>query len=162
MNFKKVYDYVLPMIQYHGSLSALAFLLNAFIIHPKVNRALYLLNIFCLLGITVITIVNPFFIFNKLHYLPIVKNIDVITFNIFNFIFHIMPVYLFAHRNKLQDIFSLETIRNSIIIIFIYLFLFYRNLKNIYPLHIQHLILMTIIFYLLFLVIHYTFYNHLS
>ena len=162
MNFNKVYNYVLPRIHYLFSLSTLVFILNAFKIHPKVNVALYLLNILSLLGISVFTYVDPFFIFNKLNYLPILENIDVLTFNICNFIFHIMPVYLFAHRNTLQQVFSMETIRNSIIIIFIYLFLFYRNLENIYPLHIQHLILMTIIFYLLFLVIHYTFYYHFS
>ena len=162
MNFIKAYNYVLPIIQYHGSLSTLAFILNVFIIHPKVNIALYLLNIFCLLGIIVFLFANPFFIFNKLHYLPIVKNIDVITFNIITILFHIMPIYLFAHRNKLQEVFSLETIRNSIIIIFIYLLLFYRNLENIYPLKIQQLIIMSISFYILFLGIHYILYYHIS
>jgi len=162
MNFNKVYNYVLPMIHYLFSLSTLVFILNAFKIHPKVNVALYLLNILSLLGISVITYVDPFFIFNKLNYLPILENMDVLTFNICNFIFHIMPVYLFANRNKLQEVFSLETIRNSIIIIFIYFLFFYKNLENIYPLRIHQLILMCFSFYILFIAFHYVLANHLS
>jgi hypothetical protein len=162
MNFNKIYNYVLPMIQYLFSLSTLVFILNAFKIHPKVNVALYLLNILVLLGISVITYVDPFFIFNKLNYLPILENMDVNTFNICNFIFHIMPVYLFAHRNTIQEVFSLETIRNSIIILLIYFLFFYKNLENIYPLPIHQLILMSISIYILFIVFHYLFAHHLS
>jgi hypothetical protein len=162
MNFNKIYNYVLPMIQYLFSLSTLVFILNAFKIHPKVNVALYLLNILSLLGISVITYVDPFFIFNKLNYLPILENMDVNTFNICNFIFHIMPVYLFAHRNTFQEVFSLETIRNSIIILIIYFLFFYKNLENIYPLPIHQLILMSISIYILFIVFHYLFAHHLT
>jgi hypothetical protein len=114
-----------------------------------------LLNILSLLGIIVILFANPFFIFNKFNYLPIIENIDVITFNIIITSLHVIPIYLFAHRNKLQEVFSLETIRNSIIFIFIYLFLFYRNLEKIYPLNIQQLIIMCISFYILFVLFHY-------
>jgi hypothetical protein len=162
MNFNKVYNYILPIIHSFGSLSALSFIFNIFIIHPKVNVALYLLNILSLLGIIVMLFANPFFIFNKLNYLPIIENINVITFNIIITLLHVIPIYLFAHRNKLQEVFSLKTIRNSIIIIFIYLFLFYRNLENIYPLNIQQLIVMCISFYILFVAFHYVLANHLS
>ena len=162
MNFNKVYNYVLPMIHYLFSLSALVFILNAFNMKTKVNVALYLLNILSLLGISVITYVDPFFIFNKLNYLPILENMDVFTFNICNFIFHIMPVYLFAHRNTLLQVFSLETIRNSIIILLIYFLFFYKNLENIYPLNIHQLILMSIIFYISFISFHYILAHHLS
>jgi hypothetical protein len=162
MNYNKVYNYVLPIIHSFGSLSVLSFILNVFMIHPKVNVALYLLNILSLLGIIVILFANPFFIFNKFNYLPIIENMNVITFNIIITLLHVIPIYLFTHRNKLQEVFSLETIYNSIIIIFIYLFLFYNNLENIYPLNIQQLLIMCFSFYILFLGIHYILLQHLS
>jgi hypothetical protein len=143
-----------PILHYFFSFSTLAFILNAFVIHPTINLALYLLNIFSFIGILVITYADPFFIYNKFKIYPWIENMKSKLFNVFNIGYHVLPIYLFSHRNSLKDVFSMENILNSAFFIILYFLFFYNHLENIYPLHMNQLFIMTCSIYVGFILIH--------
>jgi hypothetical protein len=143
-----------PILHNFFSFSILVFVLNAFVIHPKINRALYLLNILSFIGSLIMTYSFPFFLYNKFKIYPFVQNMNIDLFNIINVGYHIIPIYLFSHRNSLKDVFSIENIFISAFFIILYLLLFYNNLKNTYPLHINELFIMTSSIYTGFILIH--------
>lgn len=143
-----------PIFQYFFSFSNLVFVLNAFIIHPKVNIALYLLNILSFIGILIITYKEPLFIYNKFKIYPFIENMKSNLFNIFNIGYHVIPLYLFSHRNSLKDVFSIENILISSIFVMLYAVLFFNNMKNIYPFNLQQLFIMSCSIYLGFIIIH--------
>jgi len=143
-----------PILNTFFSFSILVFVLNAFVIHPKINIALYLLNILSFIGSLIMTYTFPFFLYNKFKIYPFVQNMNSNLFNIINVGYHIIPIYLFSHRNTLKDVFSMENILNSVFFIIVYLLFFYNHLKNIYPFNINQLFTMICSIYAGFILIH--------
>lgn len=131
--------------------SVLTHILNFFNYSIEINNALYLSNIISLFGFCIMIFIYPYFFFNKYNYL---LNTDLITFNLICIFLHIIPLYSFKSKNKINKNNIEITIINTTIIFLIYYLLFNSILDKIYPFSYDKLILLAIflliISYLLF------------
>jgi hypothetical protein len=135
------------------TLSFLIYITSFFNFNTKINNSLYLLNIFTLIGFSILTLIDPYFFYNT-HINPF--NLNLVSFNIFVFLLHVTPLFLFKNKDNINKNNIVETISNAIIILLIYLFIFHSKLEKIYPLSKYNLIILAIII-LLFI---YTIYNN--
>ena len=121
--------------------SFLSHILNIFNYNIEVNNALYLSNIISLFGFCIMIFFNPYFFYNNYNYL---LNTDLITFNLICILIHIIPLYLFKSKNKINKNNIDITIYNTSIILLIYYLLFNSILNRIYPFSDTKLIILII------------------
>ena len=131
--------------------SILTHILNFFNYSIEINNALYLSNIISLFGFCIMIYFYPYFFYNKYNY---ILNTDLITYNLICIFLHIIPLYSFKSKNKINKNNIEITIINTTIIFLIYYLLFNSILDKIYPFSYDKLILLSIflliISYLLF------------
>jgi hypothetical protein len=123
------------------SFSFLSHILNIFNYNIEVNNALYLSNIISLFGFCIMIFFYPYFFYNNYNYL---LNTDLITFNLICILIHIIPLYLFKSKNKINKNNIDITIYNTSIILLIYYLLFNSILNRIYPFSDTKLIILII------------------
>ena len=121
--------------------SFLSHILNIFNYNIEVNNALYLSNIISLFGFCIMIFFYPYFFYNNYNYL---LNTDLITFNLICILIHIIPLYLFKSKNKINKNNIDITIYNTSIILLIYYLLFNSILNRIYPFSDTKLIILII------------------
>jgi len=121
--------------------SFLSHILNIFNYNIEVNNALYLSNIISLFGFCIMIFFYPYFFYNNYNYL---LNTDLITFNLICILIHIIPLYLFKSKNKINKNNIDITIYNTSIILLIYYLLFNSILDRIYPFSDTKLIILII------------------
>jgi len=121
--------------------SFLTHFLNIFNYSIDINNALYLSNIISLFGFCIMIFYYPYFFYNNYNYL---LNTDLFTFNLTCILIHIIPLYLFKSKNKINKDNIDITIINTIIFLLIYYLLFNQILSKIYPFSDTNLILLVI------------------
>jgi hypothetical protein len=128
-------------ISFIFTFSFLTHLLNIFNYSIEINNALYLSNIISLFGFCILIFYYPYFFYNNYNYL---LNTDIFTFNLTCILIHIIPLYLFKSKNKINKNNIEITILNTSIILLIYYLLFNPILGRIYPFSDDKLILLAI------------------
>ena len=83
----------------------------------------------------------PYFFYNNYNYL---LNTDLFTFNLTCIFIHVIPLYLFKSKNKINKSNIDMTTINTFIILLIYYLLFNQILCKIYPFSDDKLILLAI------------------
>jgi hypothetical protein len=121
--------------------SFLTHFLNIFNYSIDINNALYLSNIISLFGFCIMIFYYPYFFYNNYNYL---LNTDLFTFNLICILIHIIPLYLFKSKNKINKDNIDITITNTIIILLIYYLIFNQILGKIYPFSDEKLIFLAI------------------
>lgn len=138
-------------ISFIFTFSFLSHILNIFNYSIEINNALYLSNIISLFGFCIMIFYYPHFFYDNYNYL---LNTDLFTFNLTCILIHILPLYLFKSKNKINKNNIDITIINNIIFLLIYYLLFNQILCKIYPFSDTNLILLAIflltILYILF------------
>ena len=104
-------------ISFIFTFSFLTHILNIFNNNIEINNALYLSNIISLFGFCIMIFYYPKFFYNNYNYL---LNTDLITFNLLCILIHVIPLYIFKNKNKINKNNIDITINNTIIILLIY------------------------------------------
>jgi hypothetical protein len=140
-------------ISFIYTFSFLTHIINIFNYNIKINNALYLSNIISLFGFIIMVYNYPYFFYNKYNYL---LNTDLFTFNLTNILIHVIPLYIYKNKNKINKNNIDITIFYTSIILLIYYLLFNSILIKIYPFDNINLILLVIIllFFIRFVIIY--------
>ena len=113
------------------------------------NNIFYLANIISIFGFVIIIILYPTFFYN------LYKDdfdVDLITYNLLNLFFHLLPIILFYKNKNITD----TTFIYLIIYLLIYYLIFKSKFNEIYPLSEINLIIMCcFILFILFILYHY-------
>lgn len=128
-------------ISFIFTFSFLSHILNIFNYSIEINNVLYLSNIISLFGFCIMIFYYPYFFYNNYNYL---LNTDLFTFNLTCIFIHVIPLYLFKSKNKINKSNIDMTTINTFIILLIYYLLFNQILCKIYPFSDDKLILLAI------------------
>jgi len=113
---------------YTFSLLSHILIINNF--NDEINNSLYLSNIISLFGFCIMIYYYPNFFYNKYKNL---LNTNLFIFNLLLTIIHIIPLYIFNYKNKINKDNIDITIIYTTIILLIYYLLFNSKLHDIYP-----------------------------
>ena len=114
--------------------SKLVFAFNFIPITPFVNTALYLGNIGSLFGILVLLSINPTFPFvNFKNWMPL----SIEVFNAILVFFHLLPIYIFRHRQTLCQTFSPKSIATISAAFLVYFIILKNEMPLLYGVSIE-------------------------
>jgi hypothetical protein len=148
-----------PNISFIYSFSLIVFLLNIFHYNTRINNALYLCNTIALFGCCIMILVYPNFFYKKYNWLI---PLNQLWFNMLLVFFHILPLFLFIDKNHINKNNIVNVIKDSILVMLLYLFIFHNLLKYIYPFTIFQLFFMSLsilIFIYIFFILSQLFYD---
>jgi len=134
--------------------SNLVFFLNFFPITPFINTTLYLGNIAALLGVSVLLLLNPAFLYVHFNSVPLSKE----AFNAAMIAMHAVPVYLFRARQTVAATFELDVIGALAATFLAYFIVMWRFIPELYWLSAATLGQMVVFLLFLFLGVHVLFF----
>jgi hypothetical protein len=107
--------------------SNITFFMNLFRINRQVNSALYLSNFLSFVGNFMFMLKTPEHLKYLVQTIPYLNRLSLGVLHVMNQIYHILPLYLFRHRQTLQEVVSFSSFRIAILLFLAYVILMPTN-----------------------------------